>query len=235
MTTFDWVMVPLDDAPRSDGALQTGIDLARTAHAGLWLVSVVKDRRDEPEMRSYLDDSASGAGVGTRCTVLYGSPPGDAIADAALIASAFPDGGTVVCMATHGRGRVSEALLGSSASSVVAKVSRPTLLVGPGFARPVRSAFHRLVVAVESGSPHGGLRDLAKSWEQVMGLECESVELRHGRDIDVVFDEHPAWLGDSYVATPVTPSLAPSFSGLDRFASDVLRASRVPVLLVPAR
>ncbi len=89
-------------------------------------MTVVIPNSDEAEAADYLRDAAARAGVEpTGVEVIASTGPAHEIVDSAHAR------GDLVCMATHGRGRLGELLLGSVSELVIARSLAPVLLVGP--------------------------------------------------------------------------------------------------------
>jgi nucleotide-binding universal stress UspA family protein len=85
---------------------------------------------------------------------------------------------SVVCMATHGRGGLGQAVLGSTAEGVLRASTRPILLVGPGVdrsARPIRDG--NLVVAIDGSDASATILPTAADWVHWLGLRPWAVEV----------------------------------------------------------
>lgn len=138
--TSNTILVPLDGSAFGEAAVPVALGLARSLDLGIEFVSVFED---EPvvatwqvsavEMRSLLidylkaisDRVAADSDVPIKSTVLGGSVTGT------LEAHVSAKSPALVVMATHGRGPVSRAWLGSVADHVTRHVSMPVLLVRP--------------------------------------------------------------------------------------------------------
>ncbi len=77
--------------------------------------------------------------------------------------------GTLVCMASHGRGR-SQAMLGSVAEAVLRTVQQPVLMVGPeaGAGRSLEEG--RLVVCLDGSDDAARALDPARRWSVLLDL-----------------------------------------------------------------
>jgi nucleotide-binding universal stress UspA family protein len=118
------LIVPLDGTTEAERALRVAQSITTRTGGDLALLSA--DTEDGERMRPYLDEVAgrmSPAPSRTECVT--GGPTGAIL----RAAQAAPD--AVVCMATHGRGRLAAPMLGSVAAEVVRAIDRPMLLVGP--------------------------------------------------------------------------------------------------------
>lgn len=138
------VIVPLDGSPRSETALAYARAVA--GGAPLTLVTTMW-ARDAIAPRQYLEQRAAElADLDVETTVIYDRKPADAIL---LVARERP--GSIICMATHGRSGLGEAVLGSVAETVVRGAETPVLLVGPHVAPHANSSMApNLVVAVDN-------------------------------------------------------------------------------------
>jgi nucleotide-binding universal stress UspA family protein len=120
------LLVPLDESPVAEAGLAAARDLAGLVGASIRLMTVVIPNSDEAEASQYLHDAAARAGVEpSGVEVVASTGPAHEIVDSAQAH------GDLVCMATHGRGRMGELMLGSVSEMVIARSTAPVLLVGP--------------------------------------------------------------------------------------------------------
>ena len=135
------IVVPVDGSPFAERALPVATWVARALETPIHLVEVVaRPAGTEPAIH-YLD------GLARR----YAAPswdvaPGDDPAGA-IIAATDADPPSIVCLATHGRDR-SATILGSVATRLLDRTTRPVMLVGPE-ARPPCAGDSPVVVAVD--------------------------------------------------------------------------------------
>jgi nucleotide-binding universal stress UspA family protein len=144
--TIKTVYVPLDGSERAETALVPAAALAARANAALVLMTTrwPHDGPDTP--RNYLDVRAGFLDQAARTWLILDRDPSDAILLAAEASEAL------VCMATHGRGGLRQAVLGSVAESVVRRARTPLVLVGPDFDPHWELTDSPLVVAGVDGS-----------------------------------------------------------------------------------
>ncbi len=128
VVNVDTILVGLDGSHFSERALLAAVPLAERLGAKLFLFSAVESEEEANERMGRLAALRPRALPAT-LDVLPDPDPADAI-DTLL----RDLGDAVACIATHGRGR-SAALLRSVANEVLRRSRRPTILVGPGFAR----------------------------------------------------------------------------------------------------
>jgi nucleotide-binding universal stress UspA family protein len=95
--------------------------------------------------------------------------------DAIKMAAAQP--GRVVCMTTHGRGRVRWALLGSVAEQVVREVDGAILLVGRHCASTWPTGSRRLAVAVDGTDAEPPVLADALEWAEGFELDIEVIHV----------------------------------------------------------
>ncbi|HTK15162.1 MAG TPA: universal stress protein, partial [Acidimicrobiia bacterium] len=120
------IVVPLDGSELSERALPVGREIARRLKGRVLLMDTHWDDLDEDRKRSYLIRLAGQAGdVPTDVATVDVHPNAPAIEH---LVSDDPD--RIVCMTSHGRGRVRWAVLGSVAEQVVHETRRPIVLVG---------------------------------------------------------------------------------------------------------
>jgi nucleotide-binding universal stress UspA family protein len=128
---FRHVLLPLDGSPLALAALPTARALTTRFGARLTTISVAADERDAQRLRRAAlealgDDPRTGA-----VEVVVAPNPAEVISR-----RREELGSTIVCMSTHGRGRVHGALIGSVARSVLLSSKAPVVAVGPHADRP---------------------------------------------------------------------------------------------------
>jgi nucleotide-binding universal stress UspA family protein len=154
--TTPTVLVTLDGSPIAEAALPYGQLLAQALSARLELLSVLEspsllsstDGDSTPlERESYLQRLAAAwtGGATVVGTYVVAGTPSDAI----LTAAREPDVVAMV-MATHGRGGLQRALIGSVADKIMRQSTVPVLLVRPS--ATAQPALRRLLVPLD-GSP----------------------------------------------------------------------------------
>lgn len=153
---MDQIIVPLDGSPTSERAIVPAAALANQAGARLLLVTVTDDATGR---RAYLEDAAARAAVQAEARVLVGHDPADAI-------SAFEHAHrdtSVVCMASHARGALAGAVLGSVAADVVRSRPGPVVLVGPHCDDAI-DGFKTVVVPLDGSAVADAAMPLATAW-----------------------------------------------------------------------
>jgi nucleotide-binding universal stress UspA family protein len=125
MTTT--VYVPLDGSDRAEAALAPGAALAARAGAELVLLAARWPKAEDHTVQSYLDAQAARSPIPARPWILRDRQPAEAIV------LACESDGALLCMATHGRGGLREAAVGSVAEAVIRRSVAPIVLVGPNF------------------------------------------------------------------------------------------------------
>ena len=83
--------------------------------------------------------------------------------------------GSVICMPTHGPGRLAELAIGTVTQDVVDHAPGPVVLVGPHVA--AIAAPQRLVAAVDDTSTSARAVSLVDRWARAFGLDVELVEV----------------------------------------------------------
>ena len=170
------LIVPVDGSAAAERALRSAQRLA--AHlAPCDLVVMTASTADDDERRDYLH-TLVGQATETRVRAEFvEAEPADAIAE---MAGSLPD--AVVCMATHGRGRVTAPLLGSVATEVLQRVTTPVLLVGP-HCQADWWHFPAKLVVCWGGEGSNAILPWAREWAHDLHLELwlESVSIRSTR------------------------------------------------------
>jgi len=136
---IDRIVIPVDGSSLSEQALDVGADLAKTLGVAVWVVSVISPKteataehrlgaapftRESAYVRGLSEDLARRHGVRGEFEVLHIKDPAKAILD-------FTGQDGAVVMSTHGRSGLSRLVAGSVAHAVVARSSRPVVVVRP--------------------------------------------------------------------------------------------------------
>jgi nucleotide-binding universal stress UspA family protein len=120
------LIVPVDGSEAAEQALRVA-RLLRSRFGSCSVVMMTAIAPGDDEGRAAFEAlSERVVNDHTRAEIVDDDDPAHAIA---MMAASEPD--SVVCMATHGRGRLAAPLLGSVATEVLRRVSTPILLVGP--------------------------------------------------------------------------------------------------------
>jgi nucleotide-binding universal stress UspA family protein len=139
------VVVPVDPTRCPTLAISIAASLARQAGLDVELVAVPPlGLASDAYLRARVQEAIDAGAPEAR---------GHLLVRAGITAAAIADwsgrsGTVLVCMATHGRGRVGDAVLGSVSAAVVRRSSVPVLLVGPAV-RGVGDRVHRLVTCLD--------------------------------------------------------------------------------------
>jgi len=169
------VLVPIDGSELSLQALPTARALAERLGATVHAVSVASGEDDAARLGA-LSAAALGVPPGDdRALVVPGRDPAEAIAR-----RAEELGSCVVCLATHGRGRFSGAILGSVARSVLQRMREPVVVLGPSADNPgwtprPRSwlpplAVPRMVACVDGSETSEQVLPVAVTWARALGM-----------------------------------------------------------------
>jgi nucleotide-binding universal stress UspA family protein len=160
--TIEHVIVPLDGSAFAERALSVAAGLVAPFGATIELMAVADSDSEEAHLRDYLTALRSRTSPAPGSVDVYrDDDPADRIA--AVEREREP---SVVCLATHGRGR-SAALLGSVARRALTISGEPMVLAGP-LAEP--GIGEGPVVACIDGSPDGeDLIPTAGAWATALG------------------------------------------------------------------
>jgi nucleotide-binding universal stress UspA family protein len=169
------VLVPLDGSELALQALPTARVLAQRFGADLQTISVAGGE-DRAERLRALASAALGVDSGDDSAfVVAGGDPARHIADRARELDSC-----VVCMSTHGRGRLSGAVVGSVARSVFQRLVEPMVALGPsadnpGWSPPPRDwpeplSIPRIVVCVDGSATSEQVLPIASAWAGALGM-----------------------------------------------------------------
>jgi nucleotide-binding universal stress UspA family protein len=166
---FERIVVAVDQSEQAQWAMTAAIDLAQMMKAELTLVHVLKppfDRDDEQKSQGLLEhlQSTAPASVKTRTD----SRKGNVVAE--IVGAAEETKAGLIVMGTHGRGRLTQLLLGSTTEGVARWGPCPVLTVRQPWVPRTRafntfgpSPFRRVLIAVDASEP--ALAALAAGFE----------------------------------------------------------------------
>ena len=117
------VLVPLDGSDLAAAAIRTGRALAERFSAELHTISVARHAADVETLRSH---ATAVLGDKERVAVVVGDDVAGAIEQ-----YAGELGSCLLCLSTHGHGRLSGALIGSVARTLLERTGEPIVAVGP--------------------------------------------------------------------------------------------------------
>lgn len=170
--TIQRVLVPLDLTGEADRALHPAIAVAGRLRAPLTLFGWHWDYGEVAAMSRHMQQTLEDLGVDGRVEARC-SPERSAAGP--LLSAARAVRNTLICMATHARTGVGEALLGSVAEQVLHTVHDPVLLVGP-HADPTPPDLRGPVVACLDGSRRSEqIVPVAEAWADALGVGLELV------------------------------------------------------------
>jgi nucleotide-binding universal stress UspA family protein len=177
---FPRVVVPTDGSHLSESAAYAAAALARRAGVPLTLFGVTYSDDDRDDLSNALNELITTLRrdlvVDVIVDVLGAAATVDAFVAAAILEEADVDG-AVVCMASHGRGGLGAALLGSITEEVLRKSQRPVLVVGPKFeARPWRSD-GMIVASVDGSAFSEQATPVAEEWSAIVGSQLWLVQV----------------------------------------------------------
>ena len=150
--------------------------MAERTQATLLLLTTRWDDRGD-EAQAYLQQQAVDLAYERLDTMVVQDR---AAADAILIVADEPE--TVVCMSTHGRGGLGQAVLGSVAEEVVRHARWPLLLVGPSL-EPGAWQFAawfsdgKLMVPVDGSATSEAVVPAASEWARLLDLQPSVIEV----------------------------------------------------------
>ena len=123
------VLVPLDGSPLAERMVGRAADFARTLGAGVTLLTALADVSDRAQARQTLTrhaDQLAASGLPVQTSAVEKGRAVDVI-----VAQADAVPGTVIALATHGRGGLSKLVWGSVADDVVRRTGAPVLVFKP--------------------------------------------------------------------------------------------------------
>jgi nucleotide-binding universal stress UspA family protein len=176
------VVVPLDNSPLAETAVETATDLARAEDASVLLVSVSPTLATQ----AYLDAIAARLDVPAEARLLPDGGDGVAAAIAGL-AREHPD--ALVCMAAHGRSRVGRAVFGSVTEELLLQLGGPLVLVGPSYRSGLAIPGRNLVVCLDGSHLAEEILPVAEQFAKAFDLHVWLVS---------VLPSRAEWQGDTF-------------------------------------
>jgi nucleotide-binding universal stress UspA family protein len=164
--TFTGLVVPLGRSASSELALAPAAELAQRLGAGLHLLSVGIEEDEAEEMARRLAVLAPAFGATAETRVDY-----DVAATVLQVARERDP--ALVCMASHGRGRLSEAVLGSYTTAVLAAATTPVLLAGPRLDPTRRMADGPVLACVDGSDASEAGVAVATAWARMLRVPLD--------------------------------------------------------------
>ncbi len=170
------VIVPLDGSDFALRAVGVAVCLARAADAEVVLVTT-RMTTAKPMLPVWLAEAADASGYERVRTELSASNDALTAIEDCVASSDAP----ALCMATHGRGALGTAILGSLAQRVVREFRVDTVLVGRNF-DPAWVVQGPLVVCHDGSVRARAILPGARSWALLLGVEPFVVHVAHPLD-----------------------------------------------------
>lgn len=164
------VITPLDGSKLAEMAIGPATALARRAGAELVLTTVTS-RVGLVQHSTYLTELADGVDFPCRTEVLLDGDPSTAILQLAQRSTV-----AIICMSSHGRGRVSQTLLGGVSAAVVRQGTLPVVVVGP-HCLPAPTVYEELVVPVDASAISVAILPLASAWAGALDMRIQLVQV----------------------------------------------------------
>ena len=161
------LVVPLDGSEYAERALPIAETVAERIGGSLLLLSAQYHGPLRPH--EYLEERAALCG---RCPVDLIATK-EELAEDAIVDALDNRDDLVVCMTTHGRGRLRWAVLGSVAEDVIRRTGRPTLLVGRNCRTDFLDRSPHLVACSDGSEDSAELAPVAREWADLLGLDHE--------------------------------------------------------------
>jgi nucleotide-binding universal stress UspA family protein len=204
------IVVPLDGSPFAAKAIPVASAIARPVGGDLLLVTTRWDS-DVAEPRDYLARTATGVrDLKVRTLVILDRP---VVAAIQVAANEAP--GRVVCMTSHGRGRLRWALLGSVAEQVMSESFHPVVLLGRQCETQWPNGLKHMIICIDGSTKTPSVVPIAVEWARELDLDVHLAMAVHPLDtgsaeavLDVIADQieaeglrvHHSVVGSSYPA-----------------------------------
>jgi len=158
------IVVPLDGSPFATKAIPVACSLRRPG--GRVLLMSTAWNGDVAQARDYLARTAAEfSGLDVETVVIGDRAPAAAIQ---LAAKEAPGG--VVCMTSHGRGRLRWALLGSVAEQVISQSPEPMVVLGRECGTEWPNGLQRILVCVDGSTETPSVLPVSLEWARELEL-----------------------------------------------------------------
>jgi nucleotide-binding universal stress UspA family protein len=174
LSAFDAVIVPLDGSALAETALDPAYMVAERAGVPLVLSRWSRDFPHAAQDRYYLMRIA-GRPSGTDLPKIVSRTAADGPVPDVLVADASAES-ALICMASHGRSGVGQAVLGSVTEEVLRQTRRPVLVVGPHFDPATTLSGRRLLVCLDGSKFAERVVPVAAAWAKRFDMELWLVE-----------------------------------------------------------
>ena len=172
---IDHVLVALDGSELALQAMPTARALATRLAADVHTISAANDERDATRLQAMAAAALATDASDPRVSVETGTDPAETIAQRRAEL-----GACVVCMASHGRGRLGGALVGSVARSVLLRAAEPMVVLGPSADNPGWSprpllwpeplSVPRIVACVDGSDGSEEILPVAMAWGRALDM-----------------------------------------------------------------
>jgi nucleotide-binding universal stress UspA family protein len=157
------LIVPLDGLDESVRALEVAAGFARRFDVSLSAAIVSSPGLDAMPDVEWMERASERVDVDLARSVVI--PDNDVVN--ALLGFAGEQEGSVICMASHGRGALGQWMLGSVSAAVLRQSPRPVLLVGPHCGAPDR--FDAVDICLDGSTVAGRVVEPGIEWARVLG------------------------------------------------------------------
>jgi nucleotide-binding universal stress UspA family protein len=252
---FSSIVVPIDFSDVGDRAIAVAATLARRAGLPVDVISTIspglRKERDAAELLARAQEM-------TGCVVDLRLVESDDKPDVALAPWIAGCARPLLCLGTHGRTAIGEAVFGSVTQALLSRVGVPAIVVGPRV--DATAVPDHLLVCIDPGGAHDALLAVASAWHLTFKGTLEVLEVvsetaaEHGAPAELTVATRvlaptvvAAPLGhdpvrsilDAVGERPAIPAVGSHLHhGLDRVvhgsvAWELIRATTVPVLVQP--
>ncbi len=168
------ILVSTDGTGYSLMGLRLGQTLARQLGMPVGLISIVPDTQAVDDRRHAIERALEGIDGEPRPSieVVPDASPARHLCDVLV-----EEPGTLLCMTTHGRRPVAEALLGSVASHVVRDCDRLVFLAGPRFSEQWNGPVNRLITCLDGSPLSEDILPLAVELAQMLKAQLQLVHV----------------------------------------------------------
>lgn len=194
---YETILVPLDRSPQAEMALGAADAFACRLGAKVDLVVSSALGLDSEDHEQYLQKVASTLRAPIGALEVLTS---DNVVESIITAlRARP--GSLLCMSTHGRGGLAQAMMGSTAEAIVRDAKAPVLLVGPDVASKFDVGIEAIQVCLDGSPASEKLLPVATSWAKEFSsrlwlVEVQAPENKPAAGHDVIESGYLAQLGE---------------------------------------
>lgn len=171
---LSYVLVPIDGSPESEAILPIAASIAARFGVELRLLQVIDHEFERDAAEEHLGNLAMKHGAASAPVIASGNVL------RTILDLLETDPGGLVAMSTHGRSRVTEEVMGSTALTLVRKLARPVLVYRPADHEPAPASalpIETVVIPIDGSEFAESMIPVAAGFAKAIGAAVELVQV----------------------------------------------------------